>query len=50
MTQGFDDFARRHASDQEDRARLTKETKAEWEITKGLVSQFDLDVNAHLKT
>jgi hypothetical protein len=43
MEQSFDDFARRHASDQENRARLTKDTRAEWEIAKGLVSQFALD-------
>ena len=43
VTEGFDDFARKHASDKENRVRLAKETKAEWEILKGLVSQFALD-------
>jgi hypothetical protein len=43
VPQDFDDFAREHASDKENRTRLTKETKAEWEILKGLVSQFALD-------
>ena len=43
MTESFDDFARKHASDKDDRTRLRSETKAEWEILKGLVSQFAID-------
>jgi hypothetical protein len=43
MEQSFDDFARKHVSDGHGRTRLTQETAAEWEVLKGLVSQFSLD-------
>ncbi len=43
MAQSFDDFAQKHAADKDDRARLTAETKAEYEILKGFISQFAVD-------
>lgn len=43
MSQSFDDFARKHEADKGDRARLTKETPAEYEILKGFISQFAVD-------
>lgn len=43
MTQSFDDFAQQRANKKDDRARLVMEMKAEWEILKGLVSQFAID-------
>jgi hypothetical protein len=43
MAEDFDQFAQRHAQEQENRERLAKETKPEWEVLKGLTSQFALD-------
>jgi hypothetical protein len=39
----FDDFSRRHDDEQESRDRLIRDTKAEWEILKGLISRFAID-------
>ena len=43
MADSFDDFARKHQQEQENRKRLESETKPEWEIMKGFVSQFAAD-------
>ena len=43
MADSFDDFARKHQQEQVNRKRLESETKPEWEIMKGFVSQFAAD-------
>jgi hypothetical protein len=39
----FDDFARRRDKELQNRERLAKETKPEWEVLKGLASRFAID-------
>ncbi len=39
----FDAFARKRDQELRNREKLVKETKPEWEVLKGLVSQFSLD-------
>jgi hypothetical protein len=43
LEEGFDDFARRHAEELQNREGLAKETKPEWHILKSEVSKFALD-------
>ncbi len=47
MAEDFDQFAQQHSRNQEigqqNRERLTQETKPEWAVPKGLVSRFALD-------
>jgi hypothetical protein len=41
MSEGFDDFSRRHSQEQADRERLAKDTTPEWSILKGFAADFD---------
>jgi hypothetical protein len=43
MIENFDDFSRKRDEERRKQERLVKETKPEWEVLKGLVSQFALD-------
>lgn len=39
----FDDFAQKHANELENKKRIAKETKSEWDFLKNLLSKFALD-------